>query len=149
MDEHCIFHHLLIPTDGSEASIKAAELGFRLARMCTAKVTVVYVMDTSLMDELTRFSEREHEDVRAELRESGWRYVDYLEELARNYHLSVEKVVLEGEPYKEIVDLAQRNDVDLIVMGHVGRRGPRRILVGSVTERVIEFAHCPVLVVKS
>ena len=149
MNDQCIFYHLLIPTDGSEASIRAAELGFRLALVCKAKVTVMYVMDTSLMDELSRFSDRQRNDVRAELRESGWRYVDYLEELARNYHVSVEKVILEGEPYKEIVDLAQRSDVDLIVMGHVGRHGPRRILVGSVTERVIEFANCPVLVVKS
>ncbi len=57
--------------------------------------------------------------------------------------------VREGEPYQEIVALADEIGVDLIVMGHVGRRGPRRILIGSVTERVIEFAHCPVLVVKT
>ncbi len=145
----CIFKHILIPTDGSDASVHAAELAFRLARMCNSRVTVVYVVDVVALVNLVRFSEREQADVRGEMRESGWRYLDYLEDLARQYNVTVEKRLLEGEPYKEIVDLAAKEGVDLIVIGHVGQRGPRRILIGSVTERVLEFAHCPVLVVKT
>jgi nucleotide-binding universal stress UspA family protein len=51
-------------------------------------------------------------------------------------------------PYRVILALAAELGADLIVMGTVGRKGPRRVLVGSVTERVIEQSPVPVLVVK-
>jgi nucleotide-binding universal stress UspA family protein len=62
--------------------------------------------------------------------------------------LTCRRIVRHGTPYSEIEDLAREQNIDLIVMGQVGHRGPRRILIGSVTERVIEYAPCPVLVVK-
>ena len=144
-----LFHHVLVPTDGSESSVHAAELAFRIAHANTARVTLVYVVDTVVLDELARFSEQQQAEVRQELRESGWQYLAELERLAQQWNLEVHREIREGEPYQEIVALADEIGADLIVMGHVGRRGPRRILIGSVTERVIEFAHCPVLVVKT
>jgi nucleotide-binding universal stress UspA family protein len=51
-------------------------------------------------------------------------------------------------PFSEITNLAREQGVGLIVIGQMAGRGPRRILIGSVTERVIEHAPCPVLVVK-
>jgi glycine betaine transporter len=55
---------------------------------------------------------------------------------------------LRGVPEKEIVDLAEREHVDLIVMGTHGRSGLSRVLLGSVAESVVRHAHCPVLTVK-
>ena len=72
----------------------------------------------------------------------------YIDGLAHQTNLTLQQEIREGVPYEEIVALAAAINADLIVMGHVGRRGPRRILIASVTERVIEFAHCPVLVAK-
>ena len=147
MDE-TLFTNILVPIDGSESSVQAARLAFRVAKVCGATVTLLYVVDTVVMDELRKF-EQEHSQVQAELRENGWRYLDYVTKLAEEVGLAVQTELREGEPYAEIVSLADSMGADLIVMGHVGRRGPRRILVGSVTERVIEFAHCPVLVAKA
>ncbi len=147
MDE-TLFTNILAPIDGSESSVQAARLAFRVAKICGAAVTLLYVVDTVVMDELRKFG-REHNQVQAELRENGWRYLDYVTKLAEEAGLTVQTELREGEPYAEIVSLADSMGADLIVMGHVGRRGPRRILVGSVTERVIEFAHCPVLVAKA
>ncbi len=143
-----LFTNILAPIDGSENSVQAARLAFRVAKVCGAGVTLLYVVDTVVMDELRKFGQ-EHDQVQAELRENGWRYLDYAAKLAEEAGVAVQTELREGEPYAEIVSLADSMGADLIVMGHVGRRGPRRILVGSVTERVIEFAHCPVLVAKA
>ena len=59
-----------------------------------------------------------------------------------------QQIVRHGVPYSDISDLAEEQAADLIVIGQVGGHGPRRLMMGSVTERVIELAPCPVLVVK-
>lgn len=143
------FHHVLVPTDGSEGAIQAARLAFRLAKTFDARVTLLYVVDAMVLDELVHFSERKETDVRREFEEAGRHFLTYLEELAGKEGLEVRTLIRQGEPFEEIVGTADELGVDLIAMGHVGRRGPRRILIGSVTERVIEFSHCPVLVVKN
>ncbi|MBC7260826.1 MAG: universal stress protein, partial [Chloroflexi bacterium] len=79
---------------------------------------------------------------------TGQRYLNYLTRLATDANLKTKQVIRYGTPYSEITSLANEEGADLIVIGQVGRHGPRRILIGSVTERVIEYANCPVLVVK-
>ncbi len=143
-----LFHHILAPTDGSQDAERAARLAFRLAKLCGAQVTMLYVVDSAVVTEMTRFSSHVPADVTSELQHTGRQYLHHLQNLARQAGLEVRPEMREGEPHEAIVALANGIDADLIVMGHVGQRGPRRILIGSVTERVIEFAHCPVLVVK-
>jgi nucleotide-binding universal stress UspA family protein len=60
----------------------------------------------------------------------------------------VHQTIAFGVPYTEISNLAEKDGANLIVIGQIGRHGPRRLMMGSVTERVIELAPCPVLVVK-
>ena len=143
-----LFHHVLVPTDGSENSVKAAELAFRIAQASGARVTLIYVIDSGVISEIARFARHQEAEVRQDLVHNGDHYLDFLETLAQRAHLPVQREIREGVPFEEIVNAAGSLGVDLIVMGHVGHRGPRRILIGSVTERVIEFAACPVLVVK-
>ena len=70
-----------------------------------------------------------------------------IEQKAKDAGLEISTVVKEGEAYEAITGLAQKNDIDLIVMGSHGRKGLQRLLMGSVTERTIGYAACPVLVV--
>jgi nucleotide-binding universal stress UspA family protein len=58
-------------------------------------------------------------------------------------------VIRRGIPQNEITSLARELEVDLIAIGQGSRSGPRRSLIGSVAARVVEYAPCPVLVVKS
>ncbi|MCB0061335.1 MAG: universal stress protein, partial [Caldilineaceae bacterium] len=139
---------ILVPIDGSQNSVQASELAYRMAKLSGAHVTLLYVVDSAVLDEIARFSAQQRAEVREELHENGRQYLAYVEGLAQQENLTVQQEIREGIPYEEIVVLATAVGVDLIVMGHVGQRGPRRILIGSVTERVIEFAHCPVLVAK-
>ena len=148
MERRAIFGHILVPTDGSQPSIAAGQLAIQLAASLGAQITFVYVVDTAVVDELTETSGKLVQQVRQELERTGQRYLDHLSRLAVNAGLQVNRLIRRGTAYGEIESLAREQGVDLIVIGQVGHRGPRRILIGSVTERVIEYAPCPVLVVK-
>jgi len=143
-----IFRHLLVPADGSDASVAAARLAFRTARAFGARVDLLYVIDLLLCEELRRFDQRELDDIRAELLEQGERILNVLREEGQRMGLDVESKVERGDPFEEIVDQARERGADLIVMGHVGRRPRKKVMLGSVAERVLEFAPCPVMVVK-
>ena len=82
------------------------------------------------------------------MKEKGERYLNYVTNLAKKEGLKAEAILAKGEPYDQIILCAKTKSVDIIVMGTYGRRGTKRILIGSVTERVIEYSPCPVLVVK-
>jgi len=56
--------------------------------------------------------------------------------------------VKRGNPYEEIIDLASTQPVDMIVMSTHGRTGPQRLVIGSVTEKVVRTAPCPVFTVR-
>jgi nucleotide-binding universal stress UspA family protein len=142
-----VFHHILVPTDGSEASVTAGQLAIRLAAFHRARMTFVYVVDASVVYELANDSGMTAQQVREELEATGRRYLNHLERLAAQVGQKAEQIIRLGEPHSEIESLARQLGVDLIVMGRVGQRGPRRILIGSVTERVLEYAPCPVLIV--
>jgi nucleotide-binding universal stress UspA family protein len=148
MEERTLFRHILVPTDGSQPSVAAGRLAIQLAVLHRAQITFVYVVDAAVVEELAGASGRMTTQVQQELEATGRRYLDYLSRLAREASLKTNQVIRYGMPYGEIENLAREQEVDLIVIGQVGRRGPRRVLIGSVTERVIERAPCPVLVVK-
>jgi nucleotide-binding universal stress UspA family protein len=147
MRDH-IFRHVLIPTDGSDASLAAARLAFRVARSFDACVDLLFVVDLRLCEELRRFDQREAEEIQHEFLEQGERIVNVLRDEGERRGLSVTTEVCRGDPFEEIVAHARDRGADLIVMGHVGRRPHTRVLLGSVAERVLEFAPCPVMIVK-
>lgn len=137
---------ILVPTDGSNCSLRAAELAIRLAKIFRAEILAIYVIDTVILEEIAKIAEREVAE--KELKEKGERYLNYIIRSAEKEGLKVETLLTKGEPYDKIVQYAKSSGVDLIVMGTYGRRGAERILIGSVAERVIEYAPCPVLVVR-
>lgn len=143
-----LFHHILVPTDSSQSSMMAGRLAVQLTALHKARITFVYVVDDAVVEKLAGASGRVAKPVRSELELSGQRSLDYLSRLASEVDLTSNQAIRHGVPYREITNLAREQGVDLIVIGQVGSRGPRRILIGSVTERVIEHAPCPVLVVK-
>jgi nucleotide-binding universal stress UspA family protein len=142
------FQHILVPTDGSHLSLLAGKLAVQLAAFHGACLTLVYVVDTAVVKALAGRPGKMAEHVEQELALTGQRYLDYLSRLALSAGLETTQAICYGVPYREIAHLARERNVDLIVIGQVGQRGPRRILIGSVTERVIEHAPCAVLVVK-
>lgn len=137
---------ILIPTDGSEHSMRAAEYGISIAKMVGAQILVVFVVDEVVLDQLAKITEREAAE--RELKEDGKGYVNYVLSMVEKKGVSASSLIEVGSPFEQIVNIAKDSNVDLIVMGTYGRRGAERILIGSVAERVIGYASCPVLVVK-
>jgi nucleotide-binding universal stress UspA family protein len=137
---------VLIPTDGSDYSMRAAEYGVSVAKLLGAEIMVIYVIDTVALDQIAKMTDRD--DTERELKEDGARYVRYVLGLAQKEGVKASSLLAKGRPFEQIVHLAKGLKMDLIVMGTFGRRGAERILIGSVAERVIEYASCPVLIVR-
>jgi nucleotide-binding universal stress UspA family protein len=137
---------ILIPTDGSDYSIRAAEYGLTIAKMLDAQIMVVYVIDDVVLDQIFKINDRK--EAEGELKRDGQRYINYVLGLAQQEGVKASSLLAKGRPFEQIVHLAKGLKMDLIVMGTYGRRGAERILMGSVAERVIEYSPCPVLVVK-
>ena len=137
---------ILVPTDGSDYSEHAAEYAISIAKVHNAQITVVYVLDEVVIDRFTKMTERD--DIEKELKIDGQRYINYILGLAEKEGVKATSLIVKGRPFEQIVHLSNGLNMDLIVMGTYGRRGADRILIGGVAERVIEYSHCPVLVVK-
>ena len=78
----------------------------------------------------------------------GKNATDYVDTLGKAENVEVEPVILEGNPGNEIVDFAEKNNIDLIVVGTLGKTGIERFLLGSVAEKVVKHSKKPVLVVR-
>jgi len=137
---------ILIPIDGSDYSMRAAEYGLGIAKMIDAQIMVVYVMDQTLLDQVLRVADRE--DVERDLKKDGQQYINYVLKVAQKESVKAGSLLVKGRPFEQIVHLAKELNMDLIVMGTYGLKGADRILIGSVAEKVIEYSPCPVLVVK-
>jgi nucleotide-binding universal stress UspA family protein len=114
--------------------------------MLKAKVITIYVIDTTVIDRIAKISEREN--LENELRQDGSRYIKYTLALAEKERVEASSVIAKGRPYAEIIKASKDLETDLIVIGTHGRSGGERILIGSVTARVIEHSSCPILVVR-
>jgi len=139
-----LFKHILVPTDGSEYTRAAISKGLELAKLMGADVTALYVVDqTSFINfpmDSTVVS------VYSLLEKEGKDAVDYVKSEGEKLGVKVEVSIVEGAPARKIVEASATHD--LVVMGTLGRTGFSKLLLGSVAERVIRFARCPVLVVK-
>jgi nucleotide-binding universal stress UspA family protein len=72
----------------------------------------------------------------------------FVENAGKTANVEVESAILRGSPAEEILGFAERNDIDLIVMGTLGRTGIKGYLIGSVAEKVVRHSKKPVLVVR-
>ena len=133
---------ILLSTDGSEYSEGAIREAIKLAKKCSSKLTVLSVIDTNPeFDALApQLMEKKEKEARQNL--------DAVQVRARQEGVDCDTIVHEGEePYKYIVDEAIKSKSTMIVMGRRGRTGLKRLMMGSVTARVIGHAPCNVLVV--
>jgi nucleotide-binding universal stress UspA family protein len=132
---------ILLATDTSKPGEAAAARALDLAQTYGSELRVVAVMEYPVQ----LYGEA---PVTAEWRDMLQDYVAEVVTRAQSRNIPTTGLVLEGTPYRAIVDLAQKEKSSLIVMGSHGRTGLTRLLMGRVTERVIGHAPCPVLVVK-
>jgi nucleotide-binding universal stress UspA family protein len=141
-----LFKKIVIATDGSKRTQNAVETGLEIARVHQSKVHAVYVVDTVTFTSVPM--DVTWENMYQLLKEEGEEAVGRVK-AAAPAGVEVETHVLEGNPALEITKFAKDNDCDLLVVGTLGKSGIDRILLGSVAEKVVRIAPCPVLVIRS
>lgn len=141
---------ILVATDGSARSKKAANYGIELAKNLHADVLALFVVDQisgcSLEECITiQTPVKTAKDI---LVNRGEKATEYVEEMGEQAGVSVTHLIVEGNPADQIIKVAVDQSVDLIVMGTLGSSGLAKFLIGSVAEKVIRHSPIPVLTVK-
>lgn len=137
------YRKILLATDGSENAKSAACSGLEIARSTGAEVYAVYVAGISCCSSIMP------ESYDWEIGKEGSEAVTEIEDMGKEIGLKVNSVLLQGHPAQEILDFAEKNNIDMIVMGTQGKAGIDRFLLGGVTEKVVRHAKAEVLVVRA
>lgn len=145
-----MFKNILICTDGSPASKKAAQKGVALAKALGASVTAYYAMEAmpwAMYDENARDDAVLFGRFEARERKFGERYAGSVGKLAAKAALPFKSVVAKAtSPYQGIVDMAAKQKCDAIVIASHGRSGFSKLMLGSVTQKVLGHTKLPVIV---
>jgi nucleotide-binding universal stress UspA family protein len=140
-------HHILVPTDFSPYADYALDYAIELATVLQARLTVLYVLHVPSLA-LGEAPPTVLADTWAAM-ETNVRHQTHLAvDRVRQAGVQGDSVVVEGTPFQRIIDTVASRGADLIVMGTHGRTGLVHALLGSVTEKVIHLAPCPVLVTR-
>ena len=138
---------ILVATDFSPASSGAVEYGRMLARRLGASLHLLHVVDDPLL--AAAWSEAyafDNSALRERMRASAEDQVVKLAATLTDVPVTTEVIV--GSPARAIIGRSAEPDIDLVVMGTHGRSGVSHLLLGSVAERVVRGARCPVLTVR-
>lgn len=156
------FKRILCPVDLSNFSLEAVKLAVKVAESSGATLYLLHVIDNPF-DELYMTSLTEADPALIEMYQNEpakrakvlRRTVEHSEVLLKQFcHPWVESlakvryIVTSGNPFEQILDAAEDQRIDLIVLATHGRTGVKRLLIGNVAEKVVRHALCPVLTVK-
>ncbi|HXG27175.1 MAG TPA: universal stress protein [Candidatus Binatia bacterium] len=135
---------ILLATDLSPASEGASDEAIQLAKDLNAELLVVSVIESGKPAPFERVSQRM--DQRRAARETA---AQALVIRGRRAGVKMAFMVWEGEPGPSIVEAAEAEGADLVVVGSHGRNRVERFVLGSVSDHVVRNAHCPVLIVRA
>jgi universal stress protein A len=144
MEDIKAIQHILVPVDFGKAADHALTIAMQLAKVLQARLTLLHVVQTSLMPGphvgagVTPYLD----EVEAQAQQILGQYAQCVEAAG----ITCDTVIDLASPFQCIVDYAAKQQVDMIVMGTHGHTGLQHMLLGSVAERVVRMAPCPVLV---
>lgn len=145
-----MFHHILVPVDGSATANLALTKASELAIALGSKVTVVYVIDPYPFTGVgADFAYGQTQYLSAATAEAN-NVLDAAKASMQAAGVSADAALSEGHAvHQGILNTLESTGADLIVMGSHGRRGLEKLMLGSVTQRVLGVVHVPVLVVRT
>jgi len=142
-----LYERILIAVDFSEHSHKAVEAGVGIAKQFAAKVDLVHAFELPL-PVMTPYEVALPDNFVGEARAAAGRELERVEKEVAAGGVTVESHLRDGPPDAAIDALARELGSDLIVMGTRGNTGLKHVLLGSIAERTLRHAPCPVLTVK-
>jgi nucleotide-binding universal stress UspA family protein len=140
--------NILFPTDFSQGARAAMDYALSLARDYKANLVLLYVIQDISIAEWYIPSSLSVSDLVEDMQKSAWKEMDKWAAEASAQVKDVEKMVVRGVPFVEIIKIAKEKNSDLIVIGTHGRTGIDHMLFGSTAEKVVRKAPCPVLTVR-
>ena len=144
-----LFYRIVVPTDFSDCAEDAWGLAQRLAAVSGAELVLVHVLVEAPLFSEGPFTMDRVRKVYETARTWGQESLDTWMAEAQAKGLKARVALRTGVPYREIVDLVTDERADLVVIGTHGRGGIDRALLGSVADRVVRLAPCPVLTVRA
>ncbi len=129
--------------DGSESAKKAFEKSIYLAQKCSSKIDLIHVVQCELGGDSANTFE-----IIEELTNKAKNMLEEYKNQAAKNNVSIQIMVTQGDPAKVIIELAKAKSYDLIIMGTRGRTAFQELLIGSVSQKVMHHASCPVMVVR-
>jgi len=143
------FKSIVVATDGSNYSTAAASEAIGIAKRNNAKLTVLAVVPSDIaMPTEIDFSALQREKIADQDMQAAEKNARAVKDAAQKAGVDAHAFVMSGKPADAIIEIARDKSADLIVVGSHGRTGLDRLLMGSVTERVIVMSTCAVLAVK-
>jgi nucleotide-binding universal stress UspA family protein len=139
---------ILFPTDFSEGSLNALHYAVDLTKHYNAKLYILHVVYDVTKATGLHVPHISSDELFKELNDWAMNEIgkSYVEEIMGLQ--DVEKVILKGTPYEEIIKFADKEKIDIIVIGTYGRSGLDRFIFGSTAERVVRRAPCAVMTVR-
>jgi nucleotide-binding universal stress UspA family protein len=139
-----LLSRILVAVDGSESAERAFERAVYLAQRCSSRLDIIHVVLDSTYggDSAATFQLIE------ELKERGKKLLEQCKNEAARNNVRAEILLELGDHAQVIIDTANKNDYDLIVMGSRGLSPFKELLLGSVSFKVMHHAKCPVMVVR-
>ena len=140
---------ILVPLDGSGFADKALALASDLAAKYGASLELLHVITGQNLGAMQHFAEIEHIDKTDVPRALADRLLDSAETKARTAGVTdVERIIRDGDPAQEVLDVARAGQVDVIVMGSRGLGVLKELMLGSVSHKVCQLATCATITVR-
>ncbi|ALC82161.1 universal stress protein [Bacillus gobiensis] len=138
-----MYQRILLAVDGSEHSSRATDHAIALSLVTGAEIELIYVLDYSKAK-----SEVLHSGNSLQLKNERQQRLKKAEEKLQKNDVSYQITMKHGEPGPTIVEHANRNNVDIVIIGSRGLNSLQEMVLGSVSHKVAKRASCPVLIVK-
>lgn len=138
-----------MPVDGSKISYKALNAALFFSERLGSNIIAIHVMEDipvtniesqKLLDDMLELS--------AVCKQQGENILSKCSQNAKNKGLNVNTVLLKGNPASTILDFCKNGKYDLIIMGNRGIRKVKKIILGSVSSKILNSSTCPVLLIK-
>ncbi len=143
---------ILVPTDFSEDSDQALRMALSIAVTYQARIFLLHVISTTVQQSLSDYC-LDQSILNRVLNESivfsNEKLKEAIDRIQENGNIKIISNVRKGQPYEEILKEAAERTIDLIVIASHGKTGFQKYFIGSVTEKVMKEAKCPVLLIRS
>jgi universal stress protein A len=138
------FRRILVPTDFSDRSLRALDYAIDFARPSNAELRIIHVVEpirhTRLISDVSELLENRRTEAAEELAK--------LEKETKQRYRNCRSEVHFGVPFEVIANVAKKSEADLVIIATHGHTGLSHMFLGSVAERVVRVAQCPVLTVR-